>query len=197
MQILSIYATGDLTVPSLLSFLMPDYQNNLQVKPDEPRIKAEYIYYSSPKGGGKIKALLALPTNTKGKLGGAAVMHENRGLNPFIKNVCRRAAVAGFISKAPDALTALDSYRGTGDKAQTLQSKRDKKEVAEHFIAAYDYLKKHKDCNGKIGVVGFCYGGGIANQTAVSLPNLAASVPLYGGQPPAKDVRNIKAPLLV
>lgn len=196
-QKLSVYAVGGLTVTSLLSFLMPDYKGSIQIKRDDPRLKSEYVNYSSPKGGGTIKALLSMPAETKTKLGGIVVVHENRGLNPHIEDVGRRAALAGFVSVAPDALTPLGGYPGSDDKGRELQSKRDKNEMLEDFIAAYDYLKSHKDCNGKVGVVGFCFGGGIANQMAVRLPELAAAVPFYGGQPPADDVPKIKAPLLL
>lgn len=197
MEKLSIYAVGSLTVTSLMSFLMPDYKNALQVKADDPRLKSDYIYYDSPKGGGKIKALLSEPAENTKKLGGIIVVHENRGLNPHIEDVARRAALAGFISLAPDALTPLGGYPGSDDKGRELQSKRDKNEMQEDFIAAFEYLKTHKKCNGKVGVVGFCYGGGIANTMAVRLPELAAAVPFYGGQPATEQVPQIKAPLLL
>jgi carboxymethylenebutenolidase len=135
--------------------------------------------------------------DAKGKLGGIVVVHENRGLNPHIEDVARRAALAGFISLAPDALTPLGGYPGNDDQGRELQSKRDKNEMLEDFIAAYYYLKNHKECNGKVGVVGFCFGGGIANSMAVRIPDLAAAVPFYGGQPPTEDVPKIKAPLLL
>lgn len=196
-QKLSIYAVGGLTVPALMSFLMPDYQNNIQVKADDDRIVSEYIYYESPKGGGKIKALLSMPKGNKKKLGGVLVVHENRGLNPYIEDVARRTALAGFISLAPDALTPLGGYPGNDDEGRTMQSKRNKDEMLEDFIAGFNYLLGHKNCNGKVGVVGFCFGGGIANMMAVRLPNLAAAVPFYGGQPPLEEVPNIKAPLLL
>ncbi|WP_255155768.1 dienelactone hydrolase family protein [Ferruginibacter sp. HRS2-29] len=162
MQKLGIYAVGAITLPSLLSFLMPDYKNAIQVTADDPRVKSIYINYASPKGGGTIKALLSIPADAKTTLGGIIVVHENRGLNPHIEDVARRAALAGFISLAPDALTPLGGYPGNDDAGRELQSKRDKKEMQEDFLAAYDYLKTNKDCNGKIGVVGFCFGGGIA-----------------------------------
>lgn len=196
-QKLSAYAVGGITVASLMSFLMPDYQGNIQVKADDPRLKSEYIKYESPKGGGTIKALLSKPADAKQPLGGIVVVHENRGLNPYIEDVARRAALAGFISIAPDALTPLGGYPGNDDEGRTMQSKRDRNEMLEDFIAAYDYLKNSKDCNGKIGVVGFCFGGAIANLMAVRLPGLAASVPFYGGQPPIEEVPKIKAPLLI
>ncbi|OKL40140.1 dienelactone hydrolase family protein [Pontibacter flavimaris] len=196
-QKLSVYAVGGLTVTSLMSFLMPDYQGAIQVEAGNPRIKSEYIYYQSPKGGGKIKALLSMPASGKKKLGGVVVVHENRGLNPHIEDVARRAALAGFVSIAPDALTPLGGYPGTDDEGRELQSKRDRNEMLEDFIAAYDYLKDSKSCNGKVGVVGFCFGGWIANMMAVRIPDLAASVPFYGGQAPTEDVPKIQAPLLL
>lgn len=197
MQNLSVYAAGGLTVTSLMSFLMPDYQGAIQVTEDDPRIKSTHINYDSPKGGGTIKALLSMPADTKTKRGGIVVVHENRGLNPHIEDVARRAALAGFISVAPDALTPLGGYPGNDDAGRELQSKRDKNEMLLDFAAAYYYLKNHKDCNGKVGVVGFCFGGWIANMMAVQIPDLSAAVPFYGGQPASEDVPKIKAPLLL
>lgn len=197
MQKLSVYAVGGLTVTSLMGFLMPDYNGTLQMKADDPRITSEYINYNSPKGGGNIKALLAMPADAKEKLGGIVVVHENRGLNPYIEDVARRAAVAGFISIAPDALTPLGGYPGNDDAGREMQSKLDKNSMLEDFISAYDYLKNHKDCNGKVGVVGFCFGGWIANMMAVRIPGLSASVPFYGSQPAKEDVPKIQAPLLL
>lgn len=197
MQNLSTYAVGGITLASLMSFLMPDYHGAIQVQANDPRLASDYINYQSPKGGGTIKALLSKPVAATGKLGGIIVVHENRGLNPHIEDVARRAALAGFISVAPDALTPLGGYPGNDDQGRELQSKRDRNEMSEDFIAAYDYLKNHKDCNGKIGVVGFCFGGGIANMMAVRIPTLSASVPFYGGQAATEDVPKIKAPLLL
>src|ERR1700744_1628613 len=197
MEKLSLYAVGGLTVPALMSFLMPDYKNTLQTKPDDPRLKSNYITYSSPKGGGMIKALLSEPVDAKKKLGGIVVVHENRGLNPYIEDVARRAALAGFITLAPDALTPLGGYPGDDDKGREMQAKRDKEEMLEDFIDAFQYLKKDPGCNGKVGVVGFCFGGGIANMMAVRLPDLAAAVPFYGAQPAKELVPQIKAPLLL
>lgn len=196
-QKLSTYAVGGITVASLMGFLMPDYQGAIQIKADDPRITSEYITYPSPKGGGPMKALLSKPANAKGKLGGIVVVHENRGLNPHIADVGRRAALAGFVSIAPDALTPLGGYPGNDDDGRAMQSKRDRNEMLEDFIAASDYLKTQKDCNGKVGVVGFCFGGWIANMMAVRLPGLSAAVPFYGGQPTGDDVAKIKAPLLL
>lgn len=193
---LSTYAVGGITVASLLSFISPDY-HIIQVQQNDPRIKSDYINYDSPKGGGNIKGLLSRPVDAKGKLSGVIVVHENRGLNPYIEDVGRRAAVAGFISLAPDALTPLGGYPGNDDKGRELQSKRDRNEMLEDFIAAYNHLKAHPDCNGKVGVVGFCFGGWISNMMAVRIPDLSAAVPFYGGQPAAEDVPKIKAPLLL
>ncbi|KEQ29040.1 dienelactone hydrolase [Pedobacter antarcticus 4BY] len=197
MQKLSIYAVGGLTVPALMSFLMPDYSGNVQIQPGDPRLKSDFINYPSPKGGGSIKGLLSKPKDSKKKLGGIIVVHENRGLNPYIEDVGRRAALAGFISLAPDALTPLGGYPGNDDEGRTMQSKRDKGEMEEDFIAAFNYLKNHKDCNGKVGVVGFCFGGGISNMMATRIQDLAAAVPYYGGQPSIADVPKINSPLML
>src|SRR5918997_1192350 len=151
MQKLSIYAVGGLTLTSLMSFLMPDYKGAIQIKADDPRLKSEYITYPSPKGGGTIKALLSMPADTKKKLGGIVVVHENRGLNPHIEDVGRRAALAGFISVAPDALTPLGGSPGNDDQGRELQSKRDRNEMLEDFISAYEFLKSHKESNAKVG----------------------------------------------
>lgn len=196
-QRLSQYAVGGVTVAALMSFLMPDYKGQIQIPQNDPRLKTEYINYDSPKGGKTIKGLLSKPADAKGKLGGIVVVHENRGLNPHIEDVGRRAALAGFISLAPDALTPLGGYPGTDDAGRELQSKRDRNEMLEDFIAAYDTLKKHPDCNGKVGVVGFCFGGWISNMMAVKIPTLSAAVPFYGGQPADADVGKINAPLLI
>lgn len=193
---LSAYAVGGITVASLLSFISPNY-HVVQIQQDDPRVKSETIAYSSPKGGGSINGQLSRPADAKGKLPGIIVVHENRGLNPYIKDVGRRAALAGFISLAPDALTPLGGYPGNDDEGRALQSKRDRNEMLEDFIAAYDHLKAHADCTGKVGVVGFCFGGWISNMMAVRVPDLAAAVPFYGGQPPVEDVSKIKAPLLL
>jgi len=197
LQKLSTYAIGGITVAALSSFLMPDYKGSIQTKPDDPRLKSEYVYYQSPKGGGKIKALLSMPVDAKQKLGGIVVVHENRGLNPYIEDVGRRAALAGFISLAPDALTPLGGYPGNDDQGREMQSKLDRNAILEDFIAGYDYLKGLTDCNDKVGAVGFCFGGWIVNMMAVRIPDLSAAVPFYGTQPTGDDVAKIKAPLLL
>jgi carboxymethylenebutenolidase len=194
---LSAYAVGGITVPALMSFLMPAYASNTQVKCDDPRLQSEYIYFDAPKGGGKIRALLCRPISYSGKLGGIVIVHENRGLNPYIEDVARRAALAGFITIAPDALTPLGGYPGNDDQGRDMQSKLDKNSILEDFIAAAGYLKTLKDSNGKIGVVGFCFGGWVANMMAVRMEDLSAAVPFYGTQPAADDVARIKAPLML
>lgn len=155
------------------------------------------IDYESPKGGQKMKGLLSIPKDDNKKLPGILVVHENRGLNPYIKDVGRRAALDGYITLAPDALAPLGGYPGNDDEGRAMQRKRDRNEMIEDFIAGYNYLKNHKNCNGKIGVVGFCFGGYISNILAVRIPELAASVPYYGRQPAAEDAAKVKAPLLL
>ena len=194
---LSIYAVGGITLPSLLSFIIPNYVDTVTVKPDDPRIGSEYITYNSPKGGGNIKGLLSIPEKAKKKMPGVLVVHENRGLNPYIEDVGRRAAVDGFLSLAPDALTPLGGYPGNDDEGRTLQRQRDRNEMLEDFIAGYEYLMAHENCNGKVGVVGFCFGGWISNMMAVKVPGLSAAVPFYGGQPSDEETAQINAPLML
>ena len=150
------------------------------------------IEYPSPKGSDIIKAYLARPANAKGALPGVLVIHENRGLNPHIRDVARRVGLANFLALAPDALTPLGGYPGNDDEGRALQQQLDRTTMTEDFIAAASYLKNHPECNGKIGVVGFCFGGSMANALAVRIPDLNASVAFYGGQPNAEDVSKIK-----
>lgn len=194
---LSIYAVGGLTVSSLLSFVSPDYLSKIQIQDKDERLFTEIITYSSEKGGGKIDGQLSRPKKSTKKLPGIIVVHENRGLNPHIVDVGRRAALEGFITLSPDALTPLGGYPGNDDDGRTLQRKRDRNEMLEDFIAAYQYLKSHPECDGSVGVVGFCFGGWISNMMAVKLPRLKAAVPFYGGQAPAEEVPNMKASLLL
>ncbi|MDO6473031.1 dienelactone hydrolase family protein [Maribacter sp. 1_MG-2023] len=195
-QKLSMYAVGGLTVPSLMSFLMPDYENTFLVDKNNPDLDSGFITYDSSKGGGEINALLSKPKSAEGKLPGIVVVHENRGLNPYVEDTARRAALAGFITIAPDALSPLGGYPGNDDEGRAMQKTRDRDEMLEDFIAAFEYLKNHEDCNGKIGVVGFCFGGWISNMIAVKVPDLAAAVPFYGGQP-TEGIENINAPLML
>ncbi len=194
---ISAYAVGGVTLASLLSFIMPNYQEKVQVPANDPRLTSDYIHYDSLKGGGRMKGLLSKPADANTKLPGIVVVHENRGLNPHIEDVGRRAALAGFISLAPDALTPLGGYPGTDDEGRTLQRQRDRNEMLEDFIAAFEHLKAHEACTGKVGVVGFCFGGWISNMMAVKVADLAAAVPFYGGQAPSESVPEIEAPLLL
>ncbi len=197
MKKLSTYAVGGVTLPSLLSFMMPNYTDTMLISPNDPRLSSDYITYESQKGGGNIKGLLSTPADTTDQLPGIIVVHENRGLNPYIEDTARGAALEGFITLAPDALTPLGGYPGNDDEGRTLQKQRDRGKMLEDFIAAYEYLKNHKQCTGKVGVVGFCFGGWISNMMAVRIPSLSAAVPFYGGQPNAEQTKKIKAPLLL
>ena len=176
---------------------MPNYVDSIIVKQDDQRLNSEYITYESPKGGGKIRGLLSKPKNEKKKLPGIIIVHENRGLNPYIEDVARRAALEGFITLAPDALTPLGGYPGNDDDGRIMQRKLDRNDMLEDFIAAYEYLNSREDCTGKIGVVGFCFGGWISNMMAVKVPSLSAAVPYYGSQPPYEDIAKINAPLMI
>ncbi len=197
MEKLSAYAVGGITVSMLMSFMMPNYEDNIQVPKDAQDLKTEDIWYESPKGGGKIKAQLSRPDNAAAKLPGIVVVHENRGLNPYIADVGRRAAMADFISVSPDALSPLGGYPGNDDDGRALQQKRNRDEMLEDFIAAFEYLASHEECDGNVGVVGFCFGGWICNMMAVKVPTLRASVPFYGGQPPIELVSDINAALQI
>lgn len=194
---LSVYAVGGLTLTSLMSFMMPNYQDTIKVPQNDESLITEIIEYNSPDGGGTIKAQLSRPKEAKGKLPGKVVVHENRGLNPHIADVGRRAAKEGFITISPDALTPLGGYPGNDDDGRALQRQRDRNEMLNDFIAAFDYLSKHEACTGNVGVVGFCFGGWVSNMMAVKVPELKAAVPFYGGQPSAEEVPQINAPLLL
>ncbi len=191
------YAVGGLTATMILDSLSPDYAFAQQVPKDDARITTGYVNYPSPQGSGTIRAYSVHPAGAHGKLPGVVVVHENRGLNPYIEDVARRLGVAGFLALAPDALTPLGGYPGDDDKGREMQSKLDPKKMIEDFAAAVVHLKSSPDCTGKVGVVGFCYGGGVANQMAVRFPDLGAAVPFYGRQPSAEETARIKAPLLI
>lgn len=198
MQRAAAFAAVGMSVEALLSRLSPNYAFAQQVPKDDARIQAEKIEYASPKGGGKIIGLLARPAQSSGKLPTVLVIHENRGLNPYIEDVARRLAVAGFLALAPDALSPVGGYPGNDDEGRALQAKRKPDEMLQDFIAGAEYLAKQADGNGKVGAVGFCYGGGIVNELAVRLPDtIKAAVPFYGRQPAKDDVAKIKAPLLI
>jgi carboxymethylenebutenolidase len=194
---LGAFAVGGLTVEAILSSLTPNYAWAEQIKPDDPRIKTETITYKSPKGGGEMKGLLARPAKGE-KFPAVLVIHENRGLNPYIEDVARRLAVEGFLALAPDALTPLGGYPGNDDEGRAMQAKRDREAMMQDFIAAAQWLDAHEGSTGKLGAVGFCFGGGVVYQLAVRIPDvLDAGVPFYGSQPERADVPKIKAPLLI
>jgi carboxymethylenebutenolidase len=190
------YAVGGMTATAMLASLSPNFAWAQQVKADDTRIRTERIDYDSPRGSGKMRGYLARPAAT-GKAPGVVVIHENRGLNPYIEDVARRLAAAGYVAFAPDALAPLGGYPGNEDKARELFAKLEAPKVQEDLLAAYPVLEKRPECNGRIGVTGFCYGGGIAGMFATRLPNLRAAVPFYGPQPSAEATGRIKAPLLI
>ena len=190
-------ALAGVTATGLLAALSPQFAAAQQIKPDDSRIKATYVEIDSPNGNGKVRGYLVKPAKATGKLPTVLVVHENRGLNPHIEDITRRIALDNFIAFAPDALFTLGGYPGDEDKARELFQKLDQTKTQEDFVNAANYLKKLPDANGKVGVVGFCYGGGISNFLATRLPDLGAAVPFYGRQPEAADVAKIKAPLLI
>ncbi|UCV06020.1 dienelactone hydrolase family protein [Dechloromonas denitrificans] len=191
------YAVAGLTAEGLLNALNPRFAEAQQVKPTDARIKGAYVEYPSPQGNGTIRGYLVQPAQAKGKLPVVLVVHENRGLNPHIEDIARRLALDNFIAFAPDGLFTLGGYPGDEDKARELFPKLDQGKAREDFIAAFGHLKQLPEGNGKVGVVGFCYGGSIANVLATRIPDLAAAVPFYGAQPAAEDAARIKAPLLI
>ncbi|RJG11747.1 dienelactone hydrolase family protein [Massilia cavernae] len=192
----SHYAVGGVTAASMLAALSPSWAAQ-QVAPTDPRIKTSYVTYPSPNGYGEMRGYLVQPANAKGKLPAVLVVHENRGLNPHIEDIARRVALENFIAFAPDALFPLGGYPGDEDKARELFGKLDQTKTRADFIEATRILEKIPGTTGKVGVVGFCYGGGIANYLATAVPDLDASVPFYGPQAPASEVPKIKAPLLI
>jgi carboxymethylenebutenolidase len=191
------FAVGGLTATAIWESLRPNYAWAQQVPKDDPRIKTEYVTVPSPQGNGTIRGYLVTPAHAAGKLPGVLVVHENRGLNPYIEDVARRLGTEGFIAFAPDGLTSAGGYPGNDEQGAQLFQKVDKAKMTADFVAAAYWLKARPDSTGKIGVVGFCYGGGIANILAVRMgADLAAAVPFYGAQPPAEQVAKIKAPIL-
>ena len=191
------YAAAPVTAAMLLDMLSPKFAEAQQVAKDDKRIKTEWVEIDSPKGYGKIKAYVAKPANATGKLPTVLVIHENRGLNPHIEDIARRLAVDNFLAVAPDALSPLGGYPGDEDKAREVFPKLDQAKTREDFLAATNYARTRPDSTGKIGAVGFCYGGGMVNFIATRVPELLAGVPFYGGAPPVEDVKNIKAAMLV
>jgi len=191
------FAAAGVTGAMILDQLQPDYSWAAEVEPDDPSISAERISYMSPEGHGKIHALMAKPAGASGKLPAVLVVHENRGLNPYIEDVARRVAKAGYLALAPDGLSPLGGYPGNDDEGRAMQAKLDGAKLMEDFFAAFEFLRDHDGSTGKVGAVGFCYGGGVCNALAVAYPDLAASVPYYGRQPEAAEVPEIEAPLMV
>lgn len=191
------FAAVGTSAAAILASLSPNYALARQVDPDDPSISLGYKKYESPNGGGVMNAYFARPAVVEHKLPGVVVIHENRGLNPYIEDVTRRLAVAGFIGFAPDALTPLGGYPGNDDDGRVLQRKRDREEMREDFVAAVEYLQSHPDCSGKVGSVGFCFGGGMSMYLAVRISTLVAAVAFYGRHPAAEDVPKIRAPLMI
>jgi len=192
------FAVGGLTTAAILESLAPNYAWAQQVPKSDARISAGYETVDSPQGNGKIRGHFVRPAGASGKLPGVLVIHENRGLNPYIEDVARRLATSGYMAFAPDGLTSVGGYPGSDEQGGKLFTTVDRGKMTEDFVAAARWLKSRSDCTGKLGVVGFCFGGGMANTLAVRLgADLAAAVPFYGGQPPAADVPKIKAPVLL
>lgn len=191
------FAVGGLGAAAILAALSPDYALARQVDFTDPEIIPEYIRYPSPEGHGEVRGYLVRPAGATGRLPGVVVVHENRGLNPYIEDVARRVAKAGFIALAPDGLSAVGGYPGNDDQGRVLQARLDPAKLRNDFFAAIEFLTRHTLTTGRIGITGFCYGGGIANAAAVAYPALAAAVPFYGRQPEPEEVGRIRAPLLI
>lgn len=192
------FAVGGATAASILDSLKPNYALAQQIATDDARISAAYQTYPSPDGHDTTRGYLVAPAGAEGKVPGVVVLHENRGLNPYIEDVARRVAVAGFLAFAPDALAPLGGYPGTDDEGRLMQRRVDRDKMMADFIAAARYVHSHPQCTGKVGVVGFCFGGGMSNALATSIPDvISAAVPFYGRQPAAEDVPKIKAALLI
>jgi len=191
------YTAGSLTALALFNSLRPNYALAEQVPKDDKRLKTEYVTVPSPKGNGNIRGYFVRPADVKGKLPGVLVVHENRGLNPYIEDVARRLGVADFLAFAPDGLSSVGGYPGDDEKGAALFAKVDQDKMFEDFVASTEWLKARPECTGRVGVVGFCFGGGVANKLAVRFPDLGAAVPFYGRQPSASEAASIKAPLLL
>jgi carboxymethylenebutenolidase len=193
----SRYAVGTLGAASILAALSPDYALAEQVSFTDPDILAGYVTYPSPRGNGAVRAYLVRPAKAAGKVPGVVVVHENRGLNPYIEDVARRLAKAGFMALAPDGLSSRGGYPGNDERGRELQQQVDPEKLMNDFFTAIEWLPTVAGSTGKIGIIGFCYGGGVANAAAVAYPELAAAVPFYGMQPRPEDVPRIRAPLLL
>ncbi|MBL9055505.1 MAG: dienelactone hydrolase family protein [Rhodobacteraceae bacterium] len=191
------FAVGGVTAMAILGMMGPNYALAEQVSFNDPDIVGEYVMYPSPNGHGEVRGYLVRPAAATGKLPAVVVVHENRGLNPYIEDVARRLAKAGFIALAPDGLTSVGGYPGNDEAGRELQSKVDPEKLMNDFFAAIEWLMAHEATTGKVGITGFCYGGGVANAAAVAYPELGGAVPFYGRQPAAADVAKIKAALLI
>ena len=191
------FAVCGVTAAAMLASLQPNYALAQQIAKDDARIHAEYLSYPSRQGSGTVRGYFARPAKSTGKLPGVVVVHENRGLNPYIEDVARRLAMENYVAFAPDALTPVGGYPGDEEKATELFASLDSGKRTEDLLAAVPFVKSRPECNGHVGAVGFCFGGGIVNMMAVHIPDLAAAVPFYGAQPSAADTAKIKAPLLI
>jgi carboxymethylenebutenolidase len=191
------YTVGGMTAAAVLESLQPDYALAQQVAPDDPAIVTERIEYASPEGTGTIRGLMARPAGAEAPLPAVLVVHENRGLNPYIEDVVRRLGKAGYLAMGPDGLSSLGGYPGNDDEGRTMQRSLESTKLMEDFFAGFQYLVDHPDSTGRVGAVGFCYGGGVVNALAVAFPEMAAAVPFYGRQPDAADVPAIQAPLML
>ena len=188
---------GGAAALAVLDALKPQYAWAEQVAPDDSRIRAEYVEYPSPSGSGTMRGYMAVPDGATEPKPAVLVIHENRGLNPYIEDVVRRCAAADFVALGPDALTPLGGYPGNDDDGRTMQRELDRDVMMEDWVAAFEFLRAHSASTGRVGAVGFCYGGGVVNALAVRLPNLGAGAPFYGAAPPSEDVASIRAPLLI
>lgn len=193
----AVFAVGGLTAAGILASLSPDYALAAQVRFTDPDIIAEYITYPSPNGHGQVRAYQVRPAKADGPLPGVVVVHENRGLNPYIEDVARRVAKAGYIALAPDGLSSVGGYPGNDERGRELQARVDPVKLMNDFFAAIEFLLSEGRTTGKVGITGFCYGGAVSNAAAVAYPELAAAVPFYGRQADPADVGKIKAPLLL
>ena len=191
------FAVGGMTAATFLDALSPDYALAAEIAPEDKRIRQEYVEYDSPNGSGRMRGYMAWPTSSDGPWPAVLVIHENRGLNPYIEDVVRRMGASGFLAFGPDALTPLGGYPGNDDEGRTLQRQLDRDTMTEDFVAAAEFLMAYDQSTGRVGAVGFCFGGGMVGTLAVRLPNLAAGVPFYGSQPDSADVVQIQAPLMI
>ena len=191
------FAVGGVTAAAILESLRPRYAWARQVPPEDERMRAEYVEYPSPRGSGTMRGYMAKPSQGSGPWPAVLVIHENRGLNPYVEDVVRRFGAANFLALGPDALTPLGGYPGNDDDGRAMQGQLDRAAMTEDFVAGAEFLMSHPESTGRVGAVGFCFGGGMVNTLAVRLPNLGAGVPFYGAQPSAEDVSRIQAPLMI